>query len=197
MGHRKGFDLVGIKVDIIKKDLSNIDLGLIFDVIYDNFHDFTHYLFDCFVGKNDVPVEYLYELNELISEKCDCTVDSHYREWAFTTIDKFNVIIDKFCIREAEAAEHEKEMIDLPVVKHDSSPKYSFIITVFYSDGRSFSTQLSRCTNGIVLNLQQNKLELDSPDRGSRFFFNLFNLFEPDKIVAFDISIQPVDDLPF
>lgn len=197
MGHRKGFDSVGIKVDIIKKDLTNIDMGLIFDVIYDNFHDFTHYLFDCFVGNDDVPVDYLYELNELLSEKCDRTLDNHYRDWAFTVIDKFNDIIDKYCIREGEAAEHEKEMIDLSNVNHDFVPKYSYIITVFYSNGKSFSSQLSRFSNGIVLNLQQNKLELDSPERGSRFYFNLFNLYEPEKIVAIDINLQPVDDLPF
>lgn len=188
---------MGIKVDIIKKDFSNIDKGLIFDVIYDNFHDFTHYLFDCFVGNDDVPVDYLYELNELISDKCDRTVDEHYRELAFTIIDKFNDIIDKYCIREGEAAEYEKEMIDLPAVKKDSVTKYSYIITVFYSDGKSFSTQLSRSSNGLVLNLQQNNLYLDSPERGTRFYFNLFNLYEPEKIVAIDIHLQPVDDLPF
>ena len=188
-----------IKVDIIKKDLSNIDMGLICDIIYDKYNDFTHYLFECVIGKNDVPVDYLYELNELLYEHSKCTLDNHYRDWALAMIDKLNVIIDKYCIREGEAAEYENEIKGLPAVKKDYEPKYiiSYLITVYYADGHSEHHSFIGCAEGLVFNFKQNNLNLDAPERGLRTVFNMFTFPEPEKIVACDLSYELVEDFPF
>lgn len=185
-------------IDCLSKD----DIAFLWALVLDKYKNRDYYLFDCFFGSDDsgadvIPDDYVNELNDILYEFYHKSIDLSSSGRALDIINKLNSLIDKYCIREGEAAEHENAMIDLPAVKQDFVPKYSYIITVFYSDGHSYSRQLLGCSNGLVLNLQQNKLELDSPERGSRFFFNLFNLYEPEKIVAFDISLQPVDDLPF
>lgn len=201
-GAMKGLDLMYIKASDFIDCLSKDDIAFLWALVLDKYKNREHYLFDCFFGSDDsgadvIPDDYVNELNDILYEHSQSSIDLSSSGHALDIIDKLNFLIDKYCILEGEAAEHEKEMKDLPAVKHDCVPKNSYIITVFYSDGRSYSRQLLGCSNGLVLNLQPNKLDLDSPERGSRFFFNLFNLFEPEKIVAFDISFQPVDDLPF
>lgn len=204
---KKGLDLMDIKVFELRRCLSKIDVAFLCDLVFDKYGDYTNYLFDCFVGnKVYIPVDYVYELNDILYKHSQDTKNISSSDHALDIIDKLDVLINQYCIREAESAEHEKEMKDLPAVKQGYKPerkprsgKYiiRYFVNVYYEDGHSSYCPFIGCADGLVFNFRQNNLNLDAPERGLRSVFNMFNFPEPEKIVACDLSYELVEDIPF